>query len=259
MTLAQAHPLTPAVQRTDDHRYYYEGREYPSVTTILGVLDKSAGLMSWAARQTAEAAVAVNEAPGFDSLIASVGVEGVIKALTSRSSWKRDEAAQLGTAVHALADDVVSGRATPANMPEGVASRVKHYIKWWETAGWTLRLSEAYVVAPAVPGAHTGYAGTFDLLARDRDGKTVLADVKTGKGVYREAILQLAGYGMAPLVARATDEKAYPMPQVDRYVVLHVTTSGVRPIELSVGSADQMAFLSCLDLYQWTKSVKGRL
>lgn len=257
MTLLQAHPLTPAIQRTEDHRYYYEGVEYPSVTTVLKVLDKSDALVGWAGKMAAEAALAVHDSPGFPSLIESVGRDGVLKAIGSRANWKRDDAAAIGSRIHELADRIVRGESFPVQ--EDIHERVMQYKAWWQASGWTLRLSEAYIVHPAVPGAHTGYAGTFDLLARDRDGRTVLADVKTGKGVYREAILQLAGYGMAPLVARVTDERAYPMPKVDRYVVLHVTTAGVREVELSIGSMEQMAFLSCLDLHNWTKTVKGRL
>ena len=39
----------PAIQRTQDHRYIYQGVTYPGVTKVLGVLDKSGPLMVWAA------------------------------------------------------------------------------------------------------------------------------------------------------------------------------------------------------------------
>ncbi len=107
-----------------------------------------------------------------------------------------------------------------------------------------------------------GWGGTFDLLAYDRDGKTVLADIKTGKGVYKEAVLQLAAYGMAKIVQPATDgilpAQTYPMPLPDRYVILHVTADGVREIEIAVGTAERMAFLACLDLYHWIEGMKGK-
>ena len=51
-TEAPAFPQA-AIQRTQDHRYYYQGVAYPGVTGILNVLDKSGSLMSWAARNTA--------------------------------------------------------------------------------------------------------------------------------------------------------------------------------------------------------------
>jgi hypothetical protein len=103
-----------------------------------------------------------------------------------------------------------------------------------------------------------GYGGTFDLLAYDRDGRTVLADIKTGKAVYKEAILQLTAYGMAPLVQRFGDDKVYPMPLPDRYAVIHVTKDGVREVCIDVGQAERMAFLDCVDLHRWLASVKGK-
>ena len=106
---------------------------------------------------------------------------------------------------------------------------------------------------------HGGYGGTFDLLCYDADGKTVLADLKTGKGVYREAALQLAAYGAAELVSPMGSQDVYPMPVPDRHVVIHVTREGVREIEVAVGSSEFTAWWACLDLYRWTETVKGRL
>jgi len=245
-----------AISRDANHVYTYDGKRYPGVTTILKVLDKSDALMSWAARQTAEAAVGMMTGPDplywpLATLQNTVGNEGVIKALTARSSWQRDQAAQLGTDVHKMADDHVSGRALPETLPAAITDRVQAYAAWWAAAGWTLRASEAMLVHQVF-----GYGGTIDLLCRDRDGRTVLADIKTGKGVYREAILQLTGYGMAELIQ--TDAGLFTMPEIDRYVILHVTDKGVREIELSIGTLERIAFGACLDLHQWTESVKGK-
>ncbi len=254
----------PAIQRTQDHRYGYNGQWYPGVTDILKVIDKSGALMTWAARQTAEAAIAMMEAVELpadefngprsvlEHLMWTVGKAGTVSALTSRANWTRDEAASLGSAVHNLADELVSGR--PLSVESPLAHEyAKGYAEWWQASGWRLRLSEAVVVHPDV-----GYGGTFDLLAYDRDGKTVLADIKTGKAVYKEAILQLCAYGMAPLVSPMGGDRVYPMPIPDRYAVIHVTKDGVREVCIDVGQAERMAFLDCVDLHRWLASVKGK-
>lgn len=249
----------PAISRSSDHRYTFQDITYPGVTTILKVLDKSDALMAWAARQTAEAALGmVNDngdradSPLFH-LFDTVGKEGTIKALTSRSGWKRDEAATLGTAVHDLADQYVTTGVMP-DLTDGTRKRVEAYGDWWKASGWHLRLSEAVLVSPA-----GGYGGTLDLLCRDRDGRTVLADLKTGKGVYREAGLQLTAYGAAEYISAMGSPVVYPMPKVDRYVILHVTESGVREIEVPVGESEQIAWTACCALYRWTQETKGRL
>jgi hypothetical protein len=48
------------------------------------------------------------------------------------------------------------------------------------------------------------------------------------------------------------------MPKIDRYVVLHVTTEGVREVEIAVGTAEHMAWLACIDLHAWSESMKGK-
>ncbi len=249
----------PAIVRTQDHRYGYNGQWYPGVTDILKVIDKSGALMTWSANQTADAFLGLipqtdgrNDFTGLDVMMTTVGRDGVKKAATSRSTWTRDEAASLGSAVHNLADELVSGR--PLSVESPLAHEyAKWYAEWWQASGWRLRLSEAVVVHPDV-----GYGGTFDLLAYDRDGKTVLADIKTGKAVYKEAILQLCAYGMAPLVSPYGSDRVYPMPIPDRYAVIHVTKDGVREVCIDVGQAERMAFLDCVDLHRWLASVKGK-
>jgi len=250
------------ITRDAAHNYFYEGRQYPGVTGILKVLDKSDALMGWAARQTAEAALKVN----LPELLEAVGPEGTIAALTKRSAWTRDEAAQLGTDVHHHADVYLRSGAIPDGLSDGVAKRVKAYADWWDASGWKLRLSEAMVIRPTdSEGTEPGWGGTFDLLAYDADGKTVLADIKTGKAVYREAVLQLAAYGMASKVQPAAEfmvneqPGTFTMPVPDRYVILHVTMDGVREVEVNIGTNERMAFLACLDLWHWTESMKGRM
>jgi hypothetical protein len=246
----------PAIQRTQDHRYIYQGVTYPGVTKALGVIDKSGPLMYWAAKETATAALALFET--FPELIANVGEKGVISALTDRANWQRDEAAQLGTEIHGWADYLNRGAVPPA-VSETAMLYTQHYAEWWKRSAWKLRLSEAVVLSPSVEGVHGGYGGTFDLLCYDADGRTVLADIKTGKGVYRETILQLAAYGAAELVSPMGSQHVYPMPAIDRYAVIHVTRDGVREVEVSVGSREWQAWWACLDLYGWTETVKGRL
>jgi hypothetical protein len=239
------------ITRSVDHEYRYEGQTYPGVTGLLKILDKSGPLMAWAARQTAEAFVAtIDDIP---NLIETVGAEGVIKAMTSRSAWKNDEAKDLGSDVHDIADRINRGEDTGAMTPS-VALRVEHYRTWLASSGWQVKISEAYVLDTAA-----GYGGTLDILARDADGRAVLADIKTGKGVYRETVLQLAAYGMAELIQPVGAPKAFPMPQVDRYVVLHVTSTGVREVEVPIGDVDRQAFYAAMALTAWAQAQKGRL
>lgn len=248
--LVEEQMYSSRISRSADHRYTYQGKTYPGTTSVIGVaINKSDALVPWSAKITAEVAVELLDT--LPTLRASVGDQGVINALKAASLERRGEAAKLGSIIHGLADDFIQGRALPADMPELHRKYIDGYSEWWRVSGWSLRASEALLVNP-----EWGYGGTLDLLARDRDGATVLADIKTGKGVYREAVLQLTAYGAAQLIQ--TEAGVFAMPHVDRYVILHVTADGVREVEVNVTSLEQVAWGACLDLYQWTESTKGK-
>ena len=227
-----------------------DGTTFPSVTTILDVLGAT---FSVAANYGAKHAsmAAVDLADELPKMIATVGKEGAAKAIAQAGNNYRDNAAQLGTDVHALADAHVKGEPFPETMSDSIRQRVEKYAEWWKASGWTLRASEAMLLNPEMQ-----YGGTLDLLCWDRDHKSVLSDIKTGARVYREAVLQQTAYGDATYIE--TDAGFYTMPPVDRYVILHVTTDGVREVELSIGALERMAWAACRDMYDWNLSMKGK-
>jgi len=233
----------PAIARDRWHRYTYEGVTYPGVTSIVKIIDKSDALMRWASRLTAEAALDQLEA--LPDMVRKNGPAGVVRLLTDQSAWRRDEAASIGTAIHEFAERVANGDDL-GEVPYSIRTRVHHYVDWFAASGWKRRITEALVVNPTA-----GYGGTLDLLAYDEAGRTVLADVKSGKGIYPETRLQLLAYGEAEFIAPQGSPTAYPMPAVDRYVVLHVTEAGVEPIELELNDDDRAALAACIPLSRW--------
>jgi len=266
MTVTDA---TPIISRDAAHHYFYENVQYPSVTTVLEAMGIAFGIASWyGAKHAARAAIEmIAELP---RLIETLGPEATAKAIASAGNKYRDDAAQLGTEVHDLADKMIRGVELPFMTPTQLA-RVEHYRKWWEgeqKQGAKLRLSEAMIVRPMDPGnAWSGWGGTFDLLYYDADGATVLADIKTGgkwgRKVYEKEVLQVAAYGMGKLVQPAevgfTLPSVYPMPKVDKYKVIHVTGEGCHPLAVDVTSREHMAFLAVLDLYHWQQEQKGKI
>jgi hypothetical protein len=247
----------PAIQRTADHTYIWTDpttgivHRLPGVTGLLGIISKGYALDNWRDRTISEAAIELHRSGVLAAVIETVGDKGAIGALREAAKEKRDVAGRLGSEVHRMADEINAGR-----VPEGIDKALAYanaYREWRDASGWRLRLSEAIVIFPS-----QGYGGTFDSLWYDADGKTVLADVKTGS-VYREAILQLTAYGLCPLVSPMGSDTVYPMPHIDRYVVLDVKPEGVRPIDINVGQAELMAWADVLDLHKWQQSVKGKL
>jgi hypothetical protein len=189
-------------------------------------------------------------APELVKLIETVGREGAQKAIASAGNNYRDNAAQLGTDVHALADMLIRGETLPPMIVEH-RRRIEHVARWWEASGWTARASEAMLINPEMQ-----YGGTLDLLAYDADGKTVLLDYKTGRGVYKEAILQLTGYTEATYIE--SEKGFFNMPAVDRWVILHVTETDAVPKEINVGPLERLAWAAVRDVYDWAQTMKGK-
>lgn len=239
------------ITRSPDHQYTFEGITYPGVTSILKVLDKSGPLMSWASRMTAEAAVRL--VGTLPQLIEVSGPDGAVKALTARSGWVNEGAKDLGTLIHDLADRSIRGE--DVIVPEHAKRRLDHYLAWWAASGWKLRCSEGMLINP-----EKGYGGTLDLLCYDRDGATVLADIKSGKidyrgQVYDSIILQLAAYGDAEWLE--TGDVLYAMPDVHRYVVIQVAEDGIKQVDVHIGRDELAAFGACLTLTNWRQTLKG--
>lgn len=150
----------------EKHRYDVDGERYPSVTTLLGVIDKSGPLMAWAVRETKE---------GRDY------------------RETRDTAATRGTSVHD-ALEVLATDGTPPSLsdfPEEDRGYVQGLCSWWLEAK-----PEPLMVEQVVASRLNRFAGRFDLLA-NIGGESWLVDLKTSGSVYPEMHFQIAAYELA--------------------------------------------------------------
>ena len=224
----------PALASTasQGHRIYtWAGREFPSVTAILKGGVPAPFLPAWAAKAAAEYAIA-----NLDRLRLLPAGQAVREV--KRAPWQqRDQAAELGTAVHAAIEADAAGRPRP-ELPDQAGPLLAAYERFTADHRPAWLASEATVFS-----RRYGYAGTLDAIAAlaGRPG-LVLLDVKTGRGVYPEAALQLAAYAHADFAGQL-DGTETPLPEVEGGAVLHL-----RP----VGRAVLEAFLAALAVFRWT-------
>jgi len=249
---------------SSDHRYWFNSEgPLPSVTSILRVLDKPA-LTAWYKRQVAESAVL-----GYDHW-KDLAAEDAVKWLTSMPNAQRDRAAERGTEIHGLVD--AAGRApqggTALPVSQEYADTLAAFAGFLQAQGGSQAMNAEGVASPpvivssekAILNLSEGYAGTFDLLMQVK-GELWLIDVKTGKGVYPDYALQLAGYGMAEHIALPGDPTLYPFPEPARYGVLHLRPekypdTGYRLLEYSITDRERLAFLAALELWRWMQAHK---
>lgn len=244
---------------TPDHRYYFNGEgPAPSVTTVLGILDKPA-VVIWKARETARAILTNPDeyiVPADDPTFA-VTLDQRINAAVKAADKQRDTAASLGSSVHLLADMEGMGLGASEKAEKGfqVSDDTIPYLNAFR--GFLDRYSASSIVSSEkVVWSLNGYAGTYDLLMTIED-ELWLIDIKTSKGYYPEYGLQLAGYRWGDYIILPGNPVPYPMPHIKRTGVLHLRPdqypdTGWRLIEYpTTYKQDYIAFLAAVELYKW--------
>ena len=225
----------------------------PSVTGIIKLIDKSGPLVGWAKRETAASAIRNHDA--LTALIKEGGPDAAINWLKTIPDYQRDRAADRGTSVHQIAEQIIRG-TPPADIPEELAPYINAYLGFIRT--WQPKW---IAVEQMVVSLKHDYAGTFDAFAVIA-GERWLLDIKTSTGVYSETALQLAAYGAAEFIGRPGDPVKYRVPRAQRFGVIHVVPEGAELVPYAVDRGTFATFLRCREVWQWTqdqaKTVVGK-
>lgn len=180
----------PMTFNEKQHRYEWDGKLVPGVTSILRRLNKPA-LISWAANMAAEH---IREHGDYDGDSQGWFVsEACLEAARIAHATKRDNAADVGKAVHKYAEGVLLGGPAIAEVPDDPAIRagVTAFEAW--LAEHTL---EPMGLERRVLSKKFYYAGTTDFYGRI-DGNLAVLDFKTSTAIYNEMWLQTAAYELA--------------------------------------------------------------
>jgi hypothetical protein len=249
------------------------GDKLRRVTTILSQGSTKGDVLAlWAANLVAETALANLPRLVAASLYAEQRQE-MYDWLRRAPTRKKDERADIGSAVHSIIEAHVLGQPIPEELTDDpeMAPYLRNFLQFVEEWQVTFEASEMVV------GNRTaGYAGTLDYLLRspliaaefDIPADTVLmGDTKTGgeldvKGVYPEAALQMAAYRKAE-VAWLRDGSTVPMPATHSAgVVLHLRPEGYRLIPVACGDDVYAAFRIVQQAADWvsglSKTVVGQ-
>lgn len=238
---------TPALAKTGTggtrlYTHPTTGQEVPSVTTILGVLDKPA-LPRWAALEVATYAIENRES--WQGLPARDALE-----LLKKAPWaKSKSAADAGTDAHAYCEAILRGEAVEAPTDTTFAPLYGDALK--NVRELIDHVKPTVIAVEATAWSHThGYAGTFDGLHLI-DGKLTLVDLKTSKDVYPDYALQLAAYRYATHIL-LPDGTEVPMPAIDRCQVWHAPKEGKwAVVDVRAEHDEFAAFTAALDIWKW--------
>lgn len=145
---------------------------YTRVSTLAKALDNKDGLTKWKQRQVV---IGLGLRPDLAAVAAAVGddkrkIDEIVES--AMSAAQSDRAANVGTAIHALTEQVDDG-VEPGTLPQQFQADLYAYRA--AMADIEIVAKETFVVTDEVQAA-----GTFDRLVRLPDGRVVIADIKTG-------------------------------------------------------------------------------
>jgi hypothetical protein len=231
-------PETGRVDRGRGHTYLLDGRKVPGVTTIIGNGLPKPALINWAGNVTAEYAV-----DHWDELTQQA-ISDRLNVLKKCRYAERDAAANRGTQVHNLAEQLVHG--TEVDVPDELAGHVESCVKFLDD--WKVT---PVVVERPVFNRTQRYAGTLDIVADLSDGRRLLIDYKTNKsGPFGEVALQLAAYRYAEFYLDEASAEI-PMPEVEGCAVAWIRADGYELVPITAGPEQLRAFLYVAQVAQF--------
>jgi len=177
------------------------GNEFPSVTTILNVINKPA-LIPWAKKQSLEKVKYVLQNHVMNGTLPEIKSTDDIDAIINEASKTPDKALQLagdfGSHAHALIEKVINARIHNDKEPVITADFkvvMESFEMFCEQYNPVFVGSEVQVCyRPAYTKIR--YAGTVDAVIVHEDNPIVV-DFKTSKGIYDEHRLQVGAYSNA--------------------------------------------------------------
>lgn len=240
--------------RTGLRSYLWQGKSYPSVTSIRRMAGVPHGLVAWQVSQvvkraTIEAdtlnAMLTRERKPRERVLESNRIAEAGRWLRAAATEERDRSAALGTAVH----DAAASGLRPEDVDDEVRPRLRQYLDWLDVSGAEIIGSEFQCWSPSV-----GYAGTCDALVRFPSGQLHVVDLKTGSGLYAEYALQVMAYAMADFVGTddvIDQELTDALHAHTGLGVLHISDEGWEYAVLRRDDATWEAFRGLLTFATW--------
>lgn len=244
-------PEPTAATSTEDGRIYTDadGREYPSVTTVIGAMSREE-LDRWYARMAAERAV--NNLAHVSSLTRVKGITAAVGWVSEAAVNVRDEAGFLGSDIHDLIERRINGWEIPSDLSEYARGMLNQWERFAIDFDFWPVCSEASGINRTM-----GYAGTMDTAAtlNITDGRVHIVDWKSGeKGPRPEVAIQTKGYaGLEVLLNEDLTE--YPMVEVDQDLayVLKIRPDKYELREVDITYADRM-LAALITVYHWQRN-----
>lgn len=215
------------------HKFTDEcGNTINSVTKFTGVIDKSPQLIGWAVRLAKDF---LRGALRAGEVITDYHIDEAAK----QHQIKKKEAADIGTQIHDLVSKWIKKEKFEIPDDEKVQNGFNAFLEFQRQHKIKWLASEEMV--GYLQGSDILFAGIVDAIA-EIDGKTVLVDFKSSKGIYPEMFFQCVAYQIAW-------EQMNKKKIAYRLIVKFGKEDGqFEFMELHDNDKDKKAFLACVEL-----------
>ena len=189
----QEHKLKNGLTLTFDdekHIYYHEKKKVESVTGICGNGVPKPELTGWlVSTPIREIKNAINSRLDEGWGIDRVELERIIDKAKNKTEEVKKDAGLVGTVVHGLIEDFLQGKKIPNQSDEKVVNCWNLFLDWWNKQEY-----EVVELEKKIFSKKYNYAGTLDLVLKDKQGNLILADIKTSNQISFDYTLQLNAY-----------------------------------------------------------------
>ena len=177
----------------DKHLYMVDGEKVESVTGICGRGIPKPELTNWLVNMPMnEAKKLLNQKLDDGIALDRAELLRIFKKASEITNYFKDEGALVGTVVHGLIEDYLQGKKIPTQSDPKVINCWNLFLDWWKTQEY-----EVVELEKKIYSKKHNYAGTLDLVLKDKKGNLVLADIKTSNHISFDYTLQLNAYKYA--------------------------------------------------------------
>jgi len=230
-----------------NHRYVIDGIRVPGVTTVLSLLGKD--LIRWAASTVADYVI---DNP-HTVLGMSKEPDAAREFMRNLPISHRNKAAARGSQIHVLGEQIANGEEV--DVPDESLPYVLSYVEFLNRYRPFFRHTEI-----GVASRENMHGGTADGIVEFPDdlvlvtgephplaGLTAMVDLKTGRGLWEEMVLQQCAYLHSDTMV--VDGKETNMPEIDVCLLVHIGEFDVKVVPITTGPLQYRGFLSLLKAY----------
>ena len=177
----------------DKHMYYVNDQKVESVTGICGRGLPKPNLVNWlVATPLNEVKRLINKKLDNNEPLDRAGLERIFKTAKEKTNKIKEDAGLVGTVVHGLIEDFLKGKDIPKQSDPAVVNCWNLFLDWWNKQEY-----EVVELEKKIYSKKYNYAGTLDLVVKDKKGNLVLMDIKTSNFISFDYFLQLNAYKFA--------------------------------------------------------------